>query len=183
MYTMKDKAGYIISYIHGYEAGSNGKCNFSKLLSELLESEFKLKRRAMGWNGQLIEFGKENNLTWETSFKKIGLKVLSKYFQGESKNKFEEIIKVITQSKIEQIEVASFKNQDWTINRFGKNWINKWIGLIALEEKWFQEIWTNKELEILLDINKEIIKIENKEQENIIANNELIRLVNNFKMC
>ena len=90
MYTMKDKAGYIISYIHGYEAGSNGKCNFSKLLSELLESEFKLKRRAMGWNGQLIEFGKENNLTWETSFKKIGLKVLSKYFQGESKNKFED---------------------------------------------------------------------------------------------
>ncbi len=182
MFTMKDEAGHIISFVHGYEIGTNGKCDFSNQISEILENEFKCVKRATGWNGQIIEFGKKNNLTWESSFKKIGLKVLSKYFQGKSKNKYEKILKSIIQSKINQIEIVRFKNQKGEINRFGEKWIKKWFGLVALDEKWFQEIWTKRELEIISDINIEIKKIEDKESEKIIAHKELIQLVKDFKM-
>ncbi|WP_299683633.1 hypothetical protein [uncultured Dokdonia sp.] len=181
MYTMRDETQNIIAFIHGYEIGRNGKCDFSNQISEILENEFKLKKRALGWNGQIIEFGKKNNLNWETAFKKIGLKILSKYFQGKSKKKFQKIIKTKIQSKIEQIEIVTFKNQRGKINRFGEKWINKWIGIVALEEKWFQEIWTNKELEIISKLNSEIAMIENKKQDEIVANKELLNLMNEFK--
>ena len=123
MFTMKDEAGYIISFVDGYEIGRNGKCDFSNQISEILEQEFKFEKRAMGWNGQIIEFGTKNILNWETAFKKIGLKVLSKYFQGKSKKKFQKIIKSIIQSKINQIEIVKFENQRGEINRFGEKWI------------------------------------------------------------
>ena len=44
MYTMKDEAGYIISFVHGYEIGRNGKCDFSNQLSEMLDQEFKFEK-------------------------------------------------------------------------------------------------------------------------------------------
>ena len=181
MFTMKDEAGYIISFVHGYEIATNGKCDFSNQISEILEQEFKIKRLAKGWNGQIIEFGKKYNLNWETSFKKIGLKVLSKYFQNKSKKKYQKIIKSIIQSKINQIEIVKFENHKGEINRFGESWINKWVGLVALKEKWFQEIWTEKELEIISNLNSEIAKIENKKQEKIVANKKLLHLMNEFK--
>ena len=97
MYTFKDETGHIISFVTGYEIGRNGECDFSNQISKILEKEFKIKKLAMGWNGQIIEFGKKNDLNWETSFKMIGLKVLSKYFQKKSKKKYQEIIKSIIQ--------------------------------------------------------------------------------------
>ena len=181
MFTLKDEAGQIISFVHGYENGRNGKCDFSNQISEMLEKEFQIEKKAMGWNGQITEFGKKNKLKWETAFKKIGLKVLSKYFQGKSKKKFQKIIKSIIQSKINQIEIVKFKNQRGGINRFEGKWINKWTGLVAIDEKWFQEIWTSKELEIISKLNYEIAMIENKEQETIVANKELLKLMNEFK--
>lgn len=181
MYTFKDEAGYIISFVTGYEIGRNGKCDFSNQIGEILEQEFKIKKLAMGWNGQIIEFGKKNDLNWETSFKIIGLKILSKYFQNKSKKKYQKIIKSIIQSKIHQIEIVKFENHKGEINRFGESWINKWVGLVAIKEKWFQEIWTDKELEIISKLNNEIELIENKQQEKIVANEKLLHLMNEFK--
>lgn len=181
MFTTKDEAGYIISFVNGYEIGRNGKCNFTNKMSEILEEEFKLKKLATGWNGQIIEFGKKENLNWETAFKKVSLKVLSKYFHGKPKKKYQKIIKSIIQSKINQIEIVKFENQRGEINWFGEKWINKWVGLIAIEEKWFQEIWTNTELEIISKLNIEIKMIENKNQEKVVANKKLLQLMNEFK--
>lgn len=181
MYTFKDEAGHIISFVNGYEIGRNGKCDFSNQISEILEQEFKIKKLAMGWNGQIIEFGKVKDLNWETAFKKIGLKVLSKYFQRKSKKKSQKIIKSIIQAKINQIEIVKFENHKGEINRFGEKWINKWTGIVAIEEKWFQEIWTDKELEIIYKLNNEIEMIENKKQEKIVANKKLLHLLNEFK--
>ncbi|MDF1699401.1 MAG: hypothetical protein P1U56_26345 [Saprospiraceae bacterium] len=181
MFASKDEAENIISFVHGYEIGRNGKCDFSNQISEILEKEFHLKKRATGWKGQIIEFGKKKKINWETAFKQIGLKVLSKYFLKKSKNKYQKIIKLIIQSKINQIEIVKFENQKREINRFGRRWINKWIGIVAIKEKWFQEIWTDKELEIISKLNKEIVMIENKKQENIVANKKLLHLMNEFK--
>jgi len=179
MYIMKDEAGHIISFVTGYEIGRNGKCDFSNQIIETIEQEFKIKKLAMGWNGQIIEFGKSKDLNWETAFKKIGLKVLSKHFQGKSKKKYQKIIKSRIQSKINQI--VKFKNQKEEINWFGKSWIDKWTGLVAKEEKWFQEMWTSTELEIISELDGEISMIENKTQEKIVANKKLLHLMNEFK--
>ena len=74
-----------------------------------------------------------------------------------------------------------FENQKGEINWFGERWIKKWFGLVSLEEKWFQEIWTTRELEIISKLNNEIEMIEDKEQEKIVANKKLIEIMNEFK--
>ena len=74
-----------------------------------------------------------------------------------------------------------FENHKGEINRFGESWINKWVGLVAIKEKWFKEIWTDKELEIISKLNSEIAKIENKKQKKIVANKKLLHLMNEFK--
>ena len=53
-----------------------------------------------------------------------------------------------------------FDNQREGINRFGGKWVNKWIGLIAIDEEWFKEIWTKEEFESISKINNEILRIE-----------------------
>lgn len=181
MFIRKDQAALIVSFVTGYETGSNGACDFSNQISELLEQKFHCEKLALGWPGQITEFGKKENLNWKTTFKKIGLQVLSKYFHGESKEKFRDIVKVTIQTKINQIEIVTIQNQKGKINRFGKKWINKWIGLIALEEKWFQEMWTNRELTILSNLDKEISMIENKDQKEIVANKNILQIMNEFK--
>ncbi|MGK0366161.1 MAG: hypothetical protein ACI85O_003234 [Saprospiraceae bacterium] len=149
-------------------------------MSELLENEFQCEKRAMGWNGQIIEFGKKNNLTWETSFKKLTLKVLSSHFRGKPKSKYEIIVKSIIQFKIRQIEPIHFSNQKWILNRFGKKWIQEWNGLVDLEAKWFQNIWSEKKLKLVIKINKRIQKIEDKDQIEIIAKKKMLFLVKKF---
>jgi len=179
MYVFKDEKEYIIAFVHGYLAGSV-KCSFLVELSDLLENEFKCERRALGWGGQITEYGKKNDLTWEASFKKIGLKVLSRHFHDASKNKYEKFIKLIIQSKISQIEPIYYSIQDYTLNRFGKKWIQKWYGLVDLDAEWFREIWSKKELKLISKINKQIQRIEDKDQVEIIAKKKLLDLVIKF---
>ena len=76
MYAPGETSESIISFINGYELGRRKECEFSKKLSELLEEKYKYKKNAMGWIGQLYEYGKENNLTWKESFKMTGLELI-----------------------------------------------------------------------------------------------------------
>jgi len=77
MYAPGESNESIISFINGYELGRKNRCKFSIEMSNLLESKYKLKRRAMSWIGQLSEYSEENNLTWSQSFKIIGSELLN----------------------------------------------------------------------------------------------------------
>lgn len=176
MFITEVKKGCIASFVDGYDIARNGKCDFSGQISELLENEFNIKRQATGWPGQITAFGTKQKLSWESAFKKIGLRVLSKSFLGKSKKKFEKTIKSAIHSKIDHI-----RDQTEKVNWFGEWWINEWSGIVALEENWFQEIWTDRELELISKINSQIAMIENKNQEKIVANKQLIDLVKEFK--
>ena len=66
----------IISFITGYEVGSNNECNFSTLLSEYLDKEFKIVRNSICWPGQLQQYSDKNNIDWITAFKQIGVVIL-----------------------------------------------------------------------------------------------------------
>lgn len=171
MYTAMDKKWRIFSFVNGYEIGRNNKCNFSILISKTLKEDNNCCNfPALGWPGQISEFAEKENLTWETSFKKISMNVFFKYLEGKTKKKLQEELKLTIKRKIESIETS------W----FCREWINSWWGFVAVEEKWFKEIWTTKILEIIYNINLEIAKIEVKEQ--IIASRELVELAKAFKI-
>lgn len=170
MFITEDKTGNITSFICGFEIARNGKCDFSGQISELLENEFNIQRKALGWPGQVAEFGDRYKLSWESAFKKIGLMVLSKSVHWKPKSELEKTIRLAIKSKIKQIE------NHW----FGEWWVNKWIGIVAIEEKWFQQIWTGKEFELIARINYQIRRIEKNSEEKIVANNDLINLAHEF---
>ncbi|MEO6252973.1 MAG: hypothetical protein ABIO79_06695 [Ferruginibacter sp.] len=68
----------IISFLSGYEIGTNGECAFIHNLSEYIEKEYKIERTSIGWPGQVQQYSTENNLEWVTSFKKIASEYLAK---------------------------------------------------------------------------------------------------------
>lgn len=107
---------------------------------------------------------------------------MSPYFQGESRSKLEKVLKSMIQSKVNQIKVIELGNEKTILNNFGKRWIYKWFGIVDLEEKWFQQIWTEEELGIISAINSEIDKIEEKERVEIIASKDLVQLVSRFQV-
>ena len=144
----------IISFIHGYEIGTEGKCNISNLISELLTNEFDIKKMATGWNGQIEEYSKERNQNWILSFRQLTLKIFYRNENSKTDSDFKKHLKTRLESKIGQL------NLEWVSVNF-QNWCDEWKGLVDLKEEKFRKIWTEKELKIICDIDNEIDKIYN----------------------
>lgn len=66
----------IISFITGYEIGTNNKCDFTTLLSEYMNKKFKIKKSNQEWEGQIRQYGYKKNMDWVEAFKQVGLEVL-----------------------------------------------------------------------------------------------------------
>ena len=90
MYTYMDEELLIVNYVHGYEAGRDGKCNFTEQVSKTLQNDFGINHGSTSWPGQIEEFARREKITWETAFKKLGLKVLSINFNFEEKTTYDE---------------------------------------------------------------------------------------------
>ena len=60
MYIGKVSKESVISFIHGYEIGTEEKCNISGSISDLLSNEFNIEKMATGWIGQIEEYSKQN---------------------------------------------------------------------------------------------------------------------------
>ncbi len=68
----------IVSYVHGYEAGSQGRCQFSKLLAEELAKKHRVKPDSLGWVGQVRRFGERRGIRWTEAFMLSASPILTK---------------------------------------------------------------------------------------------------------
>jgi hypothetical protein len=72
-----DEHGFV-SFIHGYEAGSQGRCQFTKLLAEELAKQHRIKPDCLGWPGQVRRFGERLGIRWTEAFILSASSVLTK---------------------------------------------------------------------------------------------------------
>ena len=171
MYIGKVTDNSIISFIHGYEIGTEGKCNLTDSISELLSSQYSIKKMATGWPGQIREYGIKNKLNWVTSFRKITLKYFYQTQDFNADSEFKNFLKSRIESKIGQL------NLEWVASNF-QDWCDDWKGFVDLKEDNFRIIWTEKELKVISDLDNEIDKIYNDE---IHLTDKLLELRTEYK--
>ena len=68
MYTCPVDEHGIVSFITGYEIGSEGRCQFTKLLADELAKKHRVKPDSLGWPGQVRRFGERRGIRWTEAF-------------------------------------------------------------------------------------------------------------------
>ena len=77
----------IVSFLHGYEAGAQGKCNFTELISQRFETQYKVKRTACGWPHEIEQYAENRDLDWLQGFVFMASEVLNaEVNQGKTKD-------------------------------------------------------------------------------------------------
>lgn len=145
MYTGIENSNSVSSFLHGYEIGRDNECRFIEKLSNSIEKEYKIECRATGWIGQLERLAEKLETDWITVFKKQSLRILSSYSTDSIKVEFADSIKKRINGKMTGVK-----------NHFRRDWITDWYGIVDLESVWFNRIWTNQELFLLQEIEKEL---------------------------
>lgn len=136
----------IVSFIHGYELGANGKCQFSELIKQHLIGKFKVNYSNDGWPGQISRLAKKQSLSWETTFTRVTLEILS----DDSHGGFDEEMKMALKKRVETlIDRINADGNVW----FNENWTEEWLSLYSVKSNWFQQLWTEKELVVLISID------------------------------
>ena len=74
----------IVSYLHGYEAGSAGRCQFSASLSEWLSARHLIERMAQGWPHQMEVFAKKRSLSWIEAYQLASSEVLQEAIKRDA---------------------------------------------------------------------------------------------------
>jgi hypothetical protein len=68
----------IVSFITGFEAGSHGRCQFTKLLAAELAKKHRVKLDCQGWPSQVRRFGKRRGVKWTEAFMLSASLILTK---------------------------------------------------------------------------------------------------------
>lgn len=145
MYTGKEDKYAISSFIHGYEIGRSGECNFSEQLTKFIEKTYRTKSRALGWIDLIERAAEKMDSEWITVFKKESIKLLTSKHNAQSNVELTDSIKRRINSKINGIE-----------NHFNRNWITDWFGIVDLRADWFIQLWSEKELRVIIAIENEL---------------------------
>ena len=79
MYIYTTDRSNIVSFIHGYELGAQGRCKFTEVFSDNLTQKFKLKKYATGWQNQIERYSESKVLSWVDAFFLLASEVLSQH--------------------------------------------------------------------------------------------------------
>jgi len=66
----------IIAFIHGYEAGRRGKCDFTALIKVFFSETLYTNSSSDGWSGQISRYSTETKIDWAVAFKQSAIKIL-----------------------------------------------------------------------------------------------------------
>ena len=183
MFIIKDKKEYIMAFMTGYEIGKES--NLLTELSTFLEEKYKYPKIPKGWSGQIDVFSNETGLSWESSFNRIMLETLMEDMDSSEESKTKGLIKSIIRSKIAHLspKVFNIEKNGIKINKWsGKEWINKWLGLVDIDQNWFRNYWNKEELSVIekIDIEVKILYEELVEKSINLPSKELISLSKKF---
>jgi hypothetical protein len=141
----------ILSFIFGYEAGRNGKCEFTKILKEYLDKKYKVQYSSDGWSGQISRYCKSKHLNWVNTFKKVSLEVLAESENQKFSTPLRELYRTRVISLIDRIK----KEGD---PFFRPDWVHEVVLLCSHKTNWFKNLWSDDELRILKQISIELSK-------------------------
>lgn len=145
MYTGVENQYTISSFLHGYEAGREGECDFTGRLSISILEDYKIEGKATGWPGQIHLVAEQLNTEWTVVFKQQSLKIISSELPNLNLQEFQESLRKRIHG------MASGLNY-----QFGKGWVIEWFGIVNLSTEWFKKIWTGIEFEIIEEIESEL---------------------------
>ena len=130
MYIFPVDKNTIISFIHGYEVGRNKECNFTKQISLLISSKFKINSSNTGWVGQIEQLSKKKVSTWVTTFTQITLEIILTQNDNIQEEELTQILKTRIQSLIKSLSETKYESG-----------INEWLTICMIKEKWFLRIY------------------------------------------
>jgi hypothetical protein len=134
----------VVSFIHGYEAGTRRR-DFTELLKESLTNKHRVYSSSDGWPGQVGRLSKKLSLNWTIAFKKAAIEVLVFDRHGDIDKAVTNILKKKIVGLIGRIE-----------SPFNRLWIDEWLSLCSIKDKWFKDIWTDKEWLTVKSIDKRV---------------------------
>lgn len=148
MYIHPVEANTAISFIHGYEAGTENKCDFTKQVRQILMDKYKVDYRSDGWPGQIRRLAKKQHSTWLITFKKTTLEIIANAEGGSlNETQLEILKKKIKTGLLDRINPAG---HPW----FSADWVAEWQSLCAVKSVWFKQLWTRQEWPIIRAIDK-----------------------------
>ena len=71
-----DRSG-VVAFLHGYEYGLGGECQFTAVLSKHLAKRHRVKRGPMGWPEQISRLAERRALDWMEVYLLVSSEVLS----------------------------------------------------------------------------------------------------------
>jgi hypothetical protein len=150
MYVHPIDENNVVSYIHGYENGTELKCDFTQLIRQHLTDLLGIPYLSDGWPGQIKRFANKKYIPWLVAFKQIGFAVLLDFEKNEGLDS--EVQEMIKRRIIGLIEGINEKGDPW----FGRTWSEDWESVCLTKNKWFQEIWSKKEFQVIKAIHTEV---------------------------
>jgi hypothetical protein len=169
MYTGEETKDRIVPFLNGYEIGTENQCFFTLQLRKCLEDRYYYEYRALGWPYQVDQFAKKRGLSWVSGFKRVSLELIYESNTSEFEQKFNDHIRKWIENRIGNIKL-----------HFGRGWVDNWIGICDVRQNWFRKIWAKEELQLLIQLNKEIGSIIKQAKEQIKPTNKLLGLAEKF---
>lgn len=71
MYITKRDKEQVIAFIHGFEIGSKGTCDLTTRLSQWIEQQYRIKKKALGWSYQIQLYAEKKSVDWFDGFKEL----------------------------------------------------------------------------------------------------------------
>lgn len=166
----KDNA---VSFLTGFQAGNKHNFNLIENISKHLENEYNIYGSNLGWPNQIEIYSTNKGLKWISGFKKISLEIFCLKLESNEIVEIQKAIKELIQRIIENIELK---------DSYPKSlWIDEWLGLVNLQKDWFFKLWSQEELNLIIEMNNEINRMNFIPEEIDDAFNNLLILTNKYK--
>lgn len=134
----------VVSFIGGYEAGTNNKCDFTKQLKDYLKEDLGIEYSSDGWPGQIKRYSKKFHVPWVVAFKQVALQVLASKENGSLAKALNEIVI----ERIRGLMARVDEKHPW----FNEHWIQECSVFLATNNTWFINLWSNEEYNVLKSI-------------------------------
>ena len=79
MYICPSERESVVSFLTGYELGTDGLCTFTDTMSSILAEKYKIKLYATGWPDQLERFAEKNKMNWIQGFELVASEALNEF--------------------------------------------------------------------------------------------------------
>jgi hypothetical protein len=150
MFISEQDKSNIVSFIHGYELGRGKRSNLSADFELLLTDKYKTPYSSTGWPGQIEKLAQRSKLPWTITFKQVTLEIIaSEKYGGLNKEQGK-----IFRGRFEGLLSRIKENGDvW----FNDQWVDEWLSFCLIKQKWFKELWSKQEFQLIKLLNREVI--------------------------